>query len=335
MIDQGSRCPAEPSSAGHRAFGAGFARSVALARGYFAVQAAAGTLWWLAVFGVFGDGLGVREATLGRIDPVLMALADVPLFVLASALVACGLRWAAWIAVPWTTLVSLGLAGYATITGDAGWGALIMAAAAIGSVFAWMLLVFGRIPSEKVLRGPLGFGLARSRAPGRQLVRTLAQMLVFWAVFLLVIPGGIRLLELRWQVGLDVPPEAADVLRACGLAVLAGASALGLSSAIAMALRGDGTPLPSAAANRLVIAGPYRFVRNPMAVAGIAQAIGVGFMLGSWLVVAYALCGAVYWNALVRPSEEADLATRFGDEFERYRGSVRCWWPRLVPVAAQ
>jgi protein-S-isoprenylcysteine O-methyltransferase Ste14 len=58
-------------------------------------------------------------------------------------------------------------------------------------------------------------------------------------------------------------------------------------------------------------------------------------MLSSWLVVAYALAGSLVWNSVVRPLEEADLEGRFGDEFRRYRSSVRCWWPRLMPVAAR
>ncbi|MDI2023423.1 hypothetical protein PJL18_03971 [Paenarthrobacter nicotinovorans] len=80
--------------------------------------------------------------------------------------------------------------------------------------------------------------------------------------------------------------------------------------------------------NRLVIAGPYRWVRNPMAVAGIAQGVGVGLLLGSWLVVAYAMIGSLVWNYVVRPLEEADLENRFGAEFRRYRSSVSCWLPR-------
>ena len=96
-----------------------------------------------------------------------------------------------------------------------------------------------------------------------------------------------------------------------------------------MSTLGGGTPLPSAMPNHLVIRGPYRFVRNPMAVAGVAQGIGVGLLLSSWLVVVYAVVGSVLWNYAVRPLEESDLEQRFGDEFGRYRASVRCWVPRL------
>lgn len=102
------------------------------------------------------------------------------------------------------------------------------------------------------------------------------------------------------------------------------ASALGIWSAAAMSTQGDGTPLPSATARRLVIAGPYRFVRNPMALAGIAQGVAVGLMIDSWLVVMYALCGSLVWNWVVRPLEEVDLEERFGVEYAAYACAVRC-----------
>jgi protein-S-isoprenylcysteine O-methyltransferase Ste14 len=109
------------------------------------------------------------------------------------------------------------------------------------------------------------------------------------------------------------------------------ASALGLWSCVTMALRGEGTPLPAETARRLVVAGPYRWVRNPMAVAGGLQTATVGLVTGSWLVIVIAVVGALAWHTLIRPAEEADLASRFGDPYERYRSAVRCWIPTRPP----
>lgn len=305
------------------------ARARVIGRAYFAVQAVAGLLWWLGVFAV----PWVREATLGAIPAVPMAVADVPLFVVASALAASlgprGARAAAGTAATWTLLVTAGLVIYVTLTGLAGWGALLMAAATIGGLGSWMLLVFGRIPADRVLIGALGIRVSRSAAPGIQLARTLLQLLVFWVVFLVALPGAILFFEHRWGLHVGFP----EPVSCAGAALLVIASALGLWAAFAMSLNGDGTPLPSATANRLVIAGPYRFVRNPMALAGIAQAMGVGLIVGSWLVVLYALAGVAYWNELVRPFEETDLEERFGDDYARYRAQVRCWVPRIPPIA--
>jgi protein-S-isoprenylcysteine O-methyltransferase Ste14 len=99
-----------------------------------------------------------------------------------------------------------------------------------------------------------------------------------------------------------------------------------------MALQGKGTPLPAETARELVVAGPYRIVRNPMAVCGALQTIGVGLILGSWTVIAIAVAGAVLWNVVIRPGEEADLAARFGPAYDRYRTQVRCWIPTPARV---
>ncbi|GAA1794151.1 methyltransferase family protein [Agromyces lapidis] len=298
-----------------------------LGRVYFGMQAVAGLTWWIAVFTV----PFVREATLGGLDAVLVAVLDVPLFVGASAIAAFGVRAAAFVATGWTLIVTGLLAVYATVTGEAGWGVLLMGAATVASVVALSLMVLGRVPTEWMLVGPFAFRRADATAKtGAHLAATAAQITVFWGVLLGVVPVVIAWLERRWGLAVDAPTW----LLPFGAVVFALASALGIWSAIAMATRGVGTPLPAATANRLVVAGPYRFVRNPMAVAGITQGVAVGLMLGSWLVVVYAVAGGLFWNFVVRPLEEAELEARFGEEFRRYREAVRCWVPTLPGAAA-
>ena len=291
-------------------------------RVYFGVQAIAGSVWWLLVF----SNAWVRTTTLGSLDPVLVAAVDIPLFVVASGLAALGARSASWVATVWTLLVALALAGYATVTTEAGCGVLIMAAAAGGSVVALSLVVLGRVPTEWITAGPFAFRTARR---GPHLLLTVLQMLGFWGFFLLIAPLMIAWLERRWALHVDLPTLW------LGVAVLALASGLGVWSAITMATVGRGTPLPSAMPASLVVAGPYRWVRNPMAVAGIVQGAAVGLILSSWVVVVYAIAGSLVWNYAIRPHEEADLEHRFGDEFRRYRDAVRCWLPRLPAAQLQ
>ncbi|MFE2772154.1 methyltransferase family protein [Microbacterium resistens] len=296
-------------------------------RAYFAFQALAGIAWWIGVFTV----PLVRDSTLGRLDPVLVAVFDIPLFVGASVLVAAGVRAAVWVAVPWTALVSIGMATYATVTGLGGWGALAMAVAALASVGAGILVLLDRVPVEWIVVGPFRFRSAPPAPTGTHLARTGIQTLVFSGVLLLAVPLVILFFEQRWGLHPPMPPA----VRLAGAALFVPALVLSLWSGVAVSLRGGGTPLPSVMPNRLVVTGPYRFVRNPMAVGGIAQGVAVGLMLGSWLVVAYALAGSVVWNTLVRPQEEADLERRFGREFLDYREDVSCWIPRLRPRAAE
>jgi protein-S-isoprenylcysteine O-methyltransferase Ste14 len=297
-------------------------RSGRWGRAYFAIQAVAGCLWWIAVF----LSPAVRGATLGGLDPVLVAVFDVPLFVIASAAAAGGVRSAAVASSLWTTCVAVGMAVYATVTTQAGIGVLAMGAATAGSVAALCLVLLGRIPTAWIVRGPFAFRPARKRAnAGFHVAATFGQIVVFWGFFLGLVPAGLAVLEQRWGLAFAFPAVAVPA----GAAILILASALGIWSAAVMSTLGDGTPLPSVTANRLVIAGPYRWIRNPMAVAGIVQGAAVGLVLQSWLVVGYAVLGSLVWNYAVRPLEEADLSERFGEEFQHYRETVRCWIPRV------
>ena len=106
---------------------------------------------------------------------------------------------------------------------------------------------------------------------------------------------------------------------------------LGVTAAIFMARIGGGTPLPLDHAKKLVVVGPYKYVRNPMAVSGIGQGLAVALFLGSPLVAAYALMGSLIWQLIFRPLEEDDLSQRFSTDFETYRSQIRCWLPRSAP----
>lgn len=107
-------------------------------------------------------------------------------------------------------------------------------------------------------------------------------------------------------------------------------SVLGVFSGYTMSWLGKGTPLPLDCPNELVILGPYKVVRNPMAVAGIGQAVSFGVIYGSFMIIFYALSGAVLWHLIVRPLEERDLEVRFGQPYLDYKKTVLCWLPRFT-----
>ena len=159
---------------------------------------------------------------------------------------------------------------------------------------------------------------------------TLAQSAVLWALALGAGPWLIVLAERALGVGPVVGPGQ----RAVAGAPFVVASGLNLASGVAMARHGDGTPLPTRCARRLVVRGPYRWLRNPMAVFGLSQGAAVALWLGSVGTGLYVVAGGVVWHAWVRPLEEADLERRFGDAYRAYRRHVRCWVPRRTPYAA-
>jgi protein-S-isoprenylcysteine O-methyltransferase Ste14 len=296
--------------------------STDLARAYFGAQAVAGALWWAAVFA----SADVQRWTLGGLDRAVLVVPDLVLFAGASALAAllASRFWAA-VAAIWTVVVTVALAGFALVEQEAGWGVVLMAVAAVGTLAATSTLWLGGLPTHWFFLGPFRFRVADDRSEAGHLRRSLVQLVVFWSTFFLLVP--VVLVAIERRLGVDAPFLDHPAWHALGVAVFLLGSAGGLWSCVTMALEGHGTPLPAEMARHLVIAGPYRIVRNPMAVCGALQTVGVGLVLGSWIVVAIAVVGAVAWNVVIRPGEEADLAARFGQPYEQYRSEVRCWVP--------
>lgn len=165
------------------------------------------------------------------------------------------------------------------------------------------------------------FKTAKSKNRWWNLLKTFLQTSVFWLVFLYVLPR----LIIKIEGMLHLPSFSPLIL--LGWSCFVFFSILGLFSGYTMSWWGRGTPLPMDCPNELVIQGPYRLVRNPMAVAGIGQGICVGIILGSYSVIVYALLGAVLWHIWIRPTEEADLLERFGVSYQHYQKEIKCWIP--------
>jgi protein-S-isoprenylcysteine O-methyltransferase Ste14 len=171
------------------------------------------------------------------------------------------------------------------------------------------------------------FRVARPTSRRRLAAKTGGQIVVVWGFALVVLPAVAARVEQR----LGLPRLRRRGRIPLGLSLLVAGSATGLASAWFMAEEGKGTPIPFDAASRLVVVGPYRIVRNPMAVSAIAQSTGVALLLGSPLAGLIPASGAVLWNRLIRPAEEDFLAEQFGDDYHRYQDRVRCWVPTWPP----
>jgi len=170
------------------------------------------------------------------------------------------------------------------------------------------------------------FEPAAERSTGANLARTLAQSFVFWVVFIGVLPWVI--LRLERELGVPGFSFAGQDLVALALGLVS--ATVNLWSGVMFAVIGRGTPFPSQTARELVISGPYRYLRNPMALGGLAVGAAVGLYNGSWATLAYAVAGGALWHTIARPMEERDLSRRFCGSYDHYRANVRCWIPRLT-----
>jgi protein-S-isoprenylcysteine O-methyltransferase Ste14 len=91
---------------------------------------------------------------------------------------------------------------------------------------------------------------------------------------------------------------------------------------------GRGTPGLWDAPRRVVAAGPYRWVRNPIYIAALLVVLGEAWLFLSLPVLAYAAVMAVFFHLFVTGYEERRLSRRFGRSYLEYRRTVPRWIPR-------
>jgi protein-S-isoprenylcysteine O-methyltransferase Ste14 len=104
-------------------------------------------------------------------------------------------------------------------------------------------------------------------------------------------------------------------------------SSLAVKTVRLFVTKGEGTPAPWQPPRRLVIEGPYRYVRNPMILGVLLVLLGEAVFFNSWPLVAWAalfLCGNMIYFPTV---EEPSLIRRFGAPYRAYLEQV----PRLMP----
>lgn len=94
---------------------------------------------------------------------------------------------------------------------------------------------------------------------------------------------------------------------------------------------GEGTPAPWDPPQKLVVRGPYRYVRNPMITSVLFMLLAETLLLQSWPIfcwmVFFYLANAFYFPLL----EERSLEKRFGKDYLEYKKHVPRWIPRLTP----
>jgi len=114
-----------------------------------------------------------------------------------------------------------------------------------------------------------------------------------------------------------------------GILCIAIGAPIALACVITFVVRGRGTPAPFDAPRQLVAVGPYRWVRNPMYLAGGLVIVGCAFSVRS---VSVLLLATAMWTAVhlfVRFYEEPTLRGKFNGSYENYYREVRRWLPRV------
>jgi len=92
---------------------------------------------------------------------------------------------------------------------------------------------------------------------------------------------------------------------------------------------GKGTLAPWSPPEKLVIRGPYRYIRQLMISGVILVLAGEFLFLASWGALAWLLVFTVANMVYIPLFEEKALLKRFGGKYVRYQKNVRSWIPRL------
>lgn len=166
------------------------------------------------------------------------------------------------------------------------------------------------------------------------LARAITYAALFISFFLLYLPA--RVLE---RAGIQAPPDSGPAQLA-GVLLSAAGALLAVTCVLTFAVVGKGTPAPFDPPRRLVVRGPYAWVRNPMYLGAWLALAGAALYFQSAALLLFALAFLAATVAFVHLYEEPTLRHLFGTEYEHYCATVGRWWPRrhaggLPPTAGR
>jgi protein-S-isoprenylcysteine O-methyltransferase Ste14 len=125
-----------------------------------------------------------------------------------------------------------------------------------------------------------------------------------------------------------VAPATTGALQVAGMIIVIIGTVIALWCVFTFVFIGKGTPAPFDPPRKLVIRGPYRFVRNPMYIGAILTLLGLALFYGSFSILIYAGLFFLATHLFVVLYEEPTLRQLFGSDYETYCGRVRRWWPK-------
>ncbi|MEW6092763.1 MAG: isoprenylcysteine carboxylmethyltransferase family protein [Chloroflexota bacterium] len=110
---------------------------------------------------------------------------------------------------------------------------------------------------------------------------------------------------------------------------LVGGVFLIVSAVLALLKHGGATGAPGDSTRKLVIAGPYQWIRNPIYAGGTLLLFGLAFYTRSLLLFLMTNVFMAGMHFVVSLIEEPGAEKRFGDEYQKYKQEVPRWFPRL------
>ena len=154
------------------------------------------------------------------------------------------------------------------------------------------------------------------------LVRAVTYAALFIGFVLVYLPGRF----LSWS-GI-VAPATTGAPQVAGMIMVTIGTVIALWCVFTFVFIGKGTPAPFDPPKKLVVRGPYRFVRNPMYIGAGMTLAGAALYYESLSVFIYTCLFFLITHLFVVLYEEPTLRRTFGDEYEAYCDRVNRWWPK-------
>ena len=175
----------------------------------------------------------------------------------------------------------------------------------------------------------------RGKAVNRYFLRQLLSIILLPGMVTIVFPAFIIWQTRQTHIGWGLPSPWNIVSILSGLFVLCAGVILLFQTISLFITAGKGTLAPWDPTQKLVVLGPYRYVRNPMISGVLAVLLAEAIITGSVALLVYFLFATVL-NMIYMPlSEEPGLLRRFGAEYATYLQHVPRWIPRLRPWDGQ
>jgi protein-S-isoprenylcysteine O-methyltransferase Ste14 len=138
-----------------------------------------------------------------------------------------------------------------------------------------------------------------------------------------VLVAGWAALHLRLLdrvIGLGLP----EWLKPAGMALL-------LVGGAVVLLCGGMLNTPGIIPTKFVVVGPFRYVRNPMSLGGVAMMLGLALFCRSISILLFSAILFLVLHGIVVLWEESFLEKRYGESYLQYKHSVNRWLPIFRP----
>ena len=150
-----------------------------------------------------------------------------------------------------------------------------------------------------------------------------------WKIIISFLLPALSLIGIPWAIHnwIEVLSFGSSFASIAGfILILTGVSFLAWSSVLFVAF-GQGTMAPWDAPKKMIVLGPYHYVRNPMAIAIITTLWGETLLFNSFYILGWSL---VYWilnYVFIVFIEEKELQKKFGESYSKYMKEVPRWMP--------